>query len=86
MKPRQRAAVACARRGSVWVPLASARQPGGQDGAARRTATLAGARTTEQFTEALSVETLSLPDEIIRTLEDGSAPVHRQPDHDWSTL
>ncbi|MDG9704904.1 aldo/keto reductase [Streptomyces sp. DH37] len=45
-----------------------------------------GARTSQQLTEALSVESLTLPDEICRALDDVSAPVHRYPDHDWSTL
>ncbi|MBQ0829838.1 aldo/keto reductase [Streptomyces tagetis] len=45
-----------------------------------------GARTAQQLTAALSVETLSLPDEICRALDDVSAPLHRYPDHDWSTL
>lgn len=50
------------------------------------TAPIVGARTARQLTEALSVEGLSLPDEICRALDDVSAPVHRYPDHDWSTL
>lgn len=50
------------------------------------TAPLVGARTGEQLRAALSVETLSLPDEIRRALDDVSAPVHHYPDHDWSTL
>ena len=45
-----------------------------------------GARNAQQLTAALSVEALSLPDEICRALDDVSAPVHRYPDHDWSTL
>lgn len=45
-----------------------------------------GARTTEQLTEALSVEALTLPHEIRRALDDVSAPAHRYPDHDWSEL
>ncbi|WP_415948793.1 aldo/keto reductase [Streptomyces sp. KLOTTS4A1] len=49
-------------------------------------APVVGARTAQQLTEALSVETLSLPDEICRALDDVSAPVHRYPDQDWSTL
>ncbi|WP_338485716.1 aldo/keto reductase [Streptomyces sp. SCSIO 75703] len=49
-------------------------------------APILGARTARQLTAALSVETLSLPDEIRRALDDVSAPVHRYPDHDWSTL
>ncbi|MEV5988924.1 aldo/keto reductase [Streptomyces sp. NPDC052051] len=49
-------------------------------------APIVGARTAQQLTEALSVEALSLPDEICRALDDVSAPVHRYPDHDWSTL
>ncbi|MGW8375672.1 aldo/keto reductase [Streptomyces sp. ODS28] len=49
-------------------------------------APLLGARTSQQLTEALSVEGLSLPDEIRRALDDVSAPVHRYPDHDWSEL
>ncbi|MCN9240927.1 aldo/keto reductase [Streptomyces sp. RY43-2] len=49
-------------------------------------APIVGARNAQQLTEALSVEALSLPDEICRALDDVSAPVHRYPDHDWSTL
>lgn len=50
------------------------------------TAPIVGARTARQLATALSVEALSLPDEICRALDDVSAPVHRYPDHDWSTL
>ncbi|MDT9686660.1 aldo/keto reductase [Streptomyces sp. TRM76323] len=50
------------------------------------TAPVVGARTARQLTAALSVESLSLPDEIRRALDDVSAPVHRYPDQDWSTL
>ncbi|ARH90428.1 MULTISPECIES: aldo/keto reductase [Streptomyces] len=50
------------------------------------TAPIVGARTAQQLRAALSVETLSLPDEICRALDDVSAPVHHYPDHDWSTL
>ncbi|GAA0910536.1 aldo/keto reductase [Streptomyces thermoalcalitolerans] len=50
------------------------------------TAPIVGARTAQQLTAALSAEALSLPDEICRALDDVSAPVHRYPDHDWSTL
>ncbi|MER8016493.1 aldo/keto reductase [Streptomyces griseoluteus] len=50
------------------------------------TAPIVGARTARQLAAALSVEALSLPDEICRALDDVSAPVHRYPDHDWSTL
>ncbi|ARF54545.1 aldo/keto reductase [Streptomyces gilvosporeus] len=49
-------------------------------------APIVGARTAQQLRAALSVETLSLPDEIRRALDDVSAPVHHYPDHDWSTL
>jgi aryl-alcohol dehydrogenase-like predicted oxidoreductase len=49
-------------------------------------APIVGARNAQQLTAALSVEALSLPDEICRALDDVSAPVHRYPDHDWSTL
>ncbi|MGY1455779.1 aldo/keto reductase [Streptomyces sp. SS8] len=45
-----------------------------------------GPRTSRQLGEALSVEGLTLPDEICRALDDVSAPVHHYPDHDWSTL
>ncbi|MFJ5532517.1 aldo/keto reductase [Streptomyces sp. NPDC093261] len=45
-----------------------------------------GARTAQQLGEALAVEALTLPDEINRALDDVSAPLHRYPDHDWSTL
>lgn len=50
------------------------------------TAPVVGARNAQQLTAALSVESLSLPDEICRALDDVSAPVHRYPDQDWSTL
>ncbi|UQA96361.1 aldo/keto reductase [Streptomyces halobius] len=50
------------------------------------TAPIVGARTAQQLRAALSVEPLSLPDEIRRALDDVSAPVHHYPDHDWSTL
>ncbi|GAA2394007.1 aldo/keto reductase [Streptomyces glaucosporus] len=49
-------------------------------------APIVGARTSRQLDEVLSVESLTLPDEIRRALDDVSAPVHRYPDHDWSTL
>ncbi|MFF2655525.1 aldo/keto reductase [Streptomyces sp. NPDC058045] len=49
-------------------------------------APIVGARTAQQLTAALSVESLTLPDEICRALDDVSAPEHRYPDHDWSTL
>ncbi|NGO49505.1 aldo/keto reductase [Streptomyces ureilyticus] len=49
-------------------------------------APIIGARNALQLTAALSVEALSLPDEICRALDDVSAPIHRYPDHDWSTL
>ena len=49
-------------------------------------APLVGCRTAQQLTEALSAATLTLPEEIRRALDDVSAPVHRYPDHDWSTL
>ncbi|OON82292.1 aldo/keto reductase [Streptomyces tsukubensis] len=49
-------------------------------------APVVGARNAGQLAAALSVETLSLPDEICQALDDVSAPVHRYPDQDWSTL
>ncbi|MFG2655086.1 aldo/keto reductase [Streptomyces sp. NPDC048425] len=49
-------------------------------------APIIGARNSQQLTAALSVEALSLPDEICQALDDVSAPVHRYPDQDWSTL
>jgi aryl-alcohol dehydrogenase-like predicted oxidoreductase len=49
-------------------------------------APVVGARTARQLMAALSVEGLTLPDEIRRALDDVSAPVHRYPDQDWSTL
>ncbi|MFF8954698.1 aldo/keto reductase [Streptomyces sp. NPDC014894] len=49
-------------------------------------APIVGARNAQQLTAALSVEALTLPDEICRALDDVSAPVHRYPDQDWSTL
>ncbi|MFG3256649.1 aldo/keto reductase [Streptomyces sp. NPDC048172] len=50
------------------------------------TAPIVGARTSQQLAAALSVEGLSLPEEICQALDDVSAPVHRYPDHDWSEL
>ncbi|MEU7637853.1 MULTISPECIES: aldo/keto reductase [unclassified Streptomyces] len=50
------------------------------------TAPILGARTAQQLRASLSVEALSLPDEIRRALDDVSAPVHHYPDHNWSTL
>lgn len=50
------------------------------------TAPIVGARTAHQLASALSVERLTLPEEIRRALDDVSAPVHRYPDQDWSTL
>lgn len=50
------------------------------------TAPIVGARNAQQLAQALSVEALSLPGEICRALDDVSAPLHRYPDHDWSTL
>ncbi|GAA3110230.1 hypothetical protein GCM10020254_65360 [Streptomyces goshikiensis] len=49
-------------------------------------APVVGARTAAQLGAALSVEALSLPEEICQALDDVSAPVHRYPDQDWSTL
>ncbi|KJY43693.1 aldo/keto reductase [Streptomyces sp. NRRL B-1568] len=49
-------------------------------------APIVGARTAQQLRAALSVEGLTLPDEICQALDDVSAPVHRYPDQDWSTL
>ncbi|WP_405809351.1 aldo/keto reductase [Streptomyces sp. NBC_00210] len=49
-------------------------------------APIIGARNAQQLTAALSVEALSLPDEICQALDDVSAPVHRYPDQDWSEL
>ncbi|MFD3518799.1 aldo/keto reductase [Streptomyces sp. NPDC058657] len=49
-------------------------------------APIVGARNAQQLAAALSVEALSLPYEIRRALDDVSAPVHRYPDQDWSTL
>ncbi|MFI1098283.1 aldo/keto reductase [Streptomyces sp. NPDC020917] len=49
-------------------------------------APILGARNAAQLTAALSVEALSLPEEINLALDDVSAPLHRYPDHDWSTL
>ncbi|MFD7549887.1 aldo/keto reductase [Streptomyces sp. NPDC059578] len=50
------------------------------------TAPIIGPRNAQQLAAALSVETLNLPDEICRALDDVSAPIHRYPDQDWSTL
>ncbi|NKI43496.1 aldo/keto reductase [Streptomyces physcomitrii] len=49
-------------------------------------APIVGARNAQQLSAALSVEALSLPREICQALDDVSAPVHRYPDQDWSTL
>jgi aryl-alcohol dehydrogenase-like predicted oxidoreductase len=49
-------------------------------------APILGARNAQQLSQALSVEALTLPDEICQALDDVSAPVHRYPDHEWSTL
>lgn len=49
-------------------------------------APILGARNAQQLTAALSVEALTLPKEICLALDDVSAPLHRYPDHDWSTL
>ncbi|MFE0426982.1 aldo/keto reductase [Streptomyces sp. NPDC058953] len=49
-------------------------------------APIVGARNAQQLMAALSVEALTLPDEICQALDDVSAPVHRYPDQDWSTL
>ncbi|MFE9421452.1 aldo/keto reductase [Kitasatospora sp. NPDC006697] len=45
-----------------------------------------GARTGAQLQAALSVEALTLPDEIRGALDDISAPVRRYPDQDWNEL
>ncbi|PWI41961.1 aldo/keto reductase [Streptomyces sp. ICBB 8177] len=50
------------------------------------TAPVLGARDARQLGEALSVEALTLPEEINQALDDVSAPVHRYPDDGWSTL
>ncbi|MFB8242233.1 aldo/keto reductase [Kitasatospora purpeofusca] len=47
---------------------------------------LVGARTVGQLQAALSVEALTLPEEIRGALDDISAPVHRYPDQGWSEL
>lgn len=49
-------------------------------------APILGARNAAQLTAALSVEGLTLPEEICLALDDVSAPLHRYPDHDWTTL
>ena len=49
-------------------------------------APIVGARNAAQLTSALSVEGLTLPEEICQALDDVSAPLHRYPDHDWTTL
>lgn len=50
------------------------------------TAPVIGARNAAQLAAALSVEALRLPDEICQALDDVSAPLHRYPDHGWTTL
>ncbi|GAA2235857.1 MULTISPECIES: aldo/keto reductase [Kitasatospora] len=47
---------------------------------------LVGARTAAQLSAALSVEALTLPEEIRGALDDVSAPVHRYPDQGWTEL
>ncbi|MFE4516100.1 aldo/keto reductase [Kitasatospora sp. NPDC056783] len=47
---------------------------------------LVGARTPSQLQAALSVEALTLPDEIRGALDDISSPVHRYPDQGWTEL
>ncbi|GAB2691930.1 aldo/keto reductase [Kitasatospora kifunensis] len=47
---------------------------------------IVGARTAAQLQAALSVEALTLPDEIRGALDDISAPVRRYPDQDWNEL
>ncbi|WP_431045227.1 aldo/keto reductase [Streptomyces sp. P1-3] len=49
-------------------------------------APIVGARNAQQLRAALSAEALTLPHEICQALDDVSAPVHRYPDQDWSTL
>lgn len=49
-------------------------------------APIIGARNAQQLAASLSVEALTLPEEICLALDDVSAPLHRYPDHDWSTL
>jgi aryl-alcohol dehydrogenase-like predicted oxidoreductase len=46
-------------------------------------APLLGARTAQQLQEALSVESLSLPEEITRALDDVSAPLRQYPEQGW---
>ncbi|MEU1284680.1 aldo/keto reductase [Kitasatospora sp. NPDC005856] len=47
---------------------------------------LVGARTAAQLQAALSVEALTLPDEIRGALDDISSPVHHYPDQGWTEL
>ncbi|MFJ7907541.1 aldo/keto reductase [Kitasatospora sp. NPDC096204] len=47
---------------------------------------LVGARTVVQLQAALSVEALTLPDEIRGALDDISSPVHHYPDQGWTEL
>ncbi|MFF2619391.1 aldo/keto reductase [Kitasatospora sp. NPDC058046] len=47
---------------------------------------LVGARTVAQLQSALSVEALTLPDEIRGALDDISSPVHHYPDQGWTEL
>ncbi|MER5636057.1 aldo/keto reductase [Kitasatospora sp. NPDC002227] len=47
---------------------------------------LVGARTAGQLQHCLSVESLTLPDEIRAALDDVSAPTHRYPDDGWTEL
>ncbi|WP_035804826.1 aldo/keto reductase [Kitasatospora mediocidica] len=50
------------------------------------TSTIVGARSAAQLRASLSVEALTLPDEIRGALDDISAPVRRYPDQDWNEL
>ena len=49
-------------------------------------APIVGCSTPQQLGESLSAEAVTLPREIREALDDVSAPVHRYPDQDWSTL
>lgn len=47
-------------------------------------APIIGARTAAQLRGALTVEELTLPDEIVSALDEVSAPVRSYPDHGWN--
>ena len=47
-------------------------------------APIVGARTAAQLRGALTVEELTLPEEIVAALDEVSAPERGYPDHGWN--